>query len=128
VAENFPAEVVAFFEDTNKWDVKVQGYKGIAAAIAEMQPPGDVIEGVVRFVKMKMKDWKESNINLIKESIALFTVIATTCDRLGKRSVYVMMPYLSDKLGDVKQVNTVSELLLSLSEVVTPKYVATQIL
>jgi hypothetical protein len=35
-----------------------------------------------------------------------------------------MMPYLSDKLGDVKVVNQVHELLLSLSEVVTPKYVA----
>lgn len=34
------------------------------------------------------------------------------------------MPFLSDKLGDVKVMNQVSELLLSLSEVVTPKYVA----
>jgi hypothetical protein len=36
----------------------------------------------------------------------------------------VMMPFLSDKLGDVKTLNLVAELLLSLSEVVTPKYVA----
>jgi len=41
-----------------------------------MQASGDIIEAVVRFVKAKMKDWKESNINLIKESIALFTAIA----------------------------------------------------
>jgi len=41
-----------------------------------LNPGADVIEGVVKFVKMKMKDWKESNINLIKESIALFTCIA----------------------------------------------------
>lgn len=47
---------------------------------------------------------------------------------MGKRAVYVMMPFLSDKLGDVKTLNSVSELLLSLSEVVTPKYVATQII
>jgi len=38
------------------------------------------------------------------------------------------MPFLSDKLGDVKVVNSVSELLLSMSEVVTPKYVALQII
>jgi len=72
---------------------------------------------------MRLKDWKESNINLIKEAIILFTVIATSCDNLTKRSVFVMMPFLSDKLGDVKMVNPVHELLLSLSESVTPKYV-----
>lgn len=40
-----------------------------------MQPGGDVIEAVVKFVKSKMKDWKESNLNIIKEAIALFTTI-----------------------------------------------------
>ena len=39
-----------------------------------------------------------------------------------------MMPFLSDKLGDVKMLNPVSELLLSLSETVTPKYVALQLI
>jgi hypothetical protein len=34
------------------------------------------------------------------------------------------MPFLSDKLGDTKVLASVSELILSLSEVVTPKYVA----
>ena len=77
---------------------------------------------------MKMKDWKESNVNLIKESIALFTVIAQNCEKLNKRAAWVMMPFLSDKLGDVKVVNQVSELLLSLSEIVTPKYIALQII
>lgn len=128
VVENFPAEVVGCFEDSKKWNEKVEGYKGIATAIAAMQPGADVIEGVVKFTKMKMKDWKESNINLIKESIALFTVIAQNCDKLSKRSVWVMMPFLSDKLGDVKVLNSVSELILSLSEVVTPKYVASQVI
>jgi hypothetical protein len=39
-----------------------------------------------------------------------------------------MMPFLSDKLGDVKVMNPVSELCLLLSEVVTPKYVALQLI
>ena len=47
---------------------------------------------------------------------------------MSKRAVFVMMPFLSDKLGDVKLLNSVSELLLSLSETVTPKYVALQLL
>lgn len=36
VVENFPAEVVGCFEDSKKWNEKVEGYKGIATAIAAM--------------------------------------------------------------------------------------------
>lgn len=49
-----------------------------------------------------MKDWKESNVNLIKECIALFLVIAQNCEKVNKRAVSCLMPFLSDKLGDVK--------------------------
>jgi hypothetical protein len=93
-----------------------------------MQPDAVIIEAVVKYTKIKLKDWKESNINLIKESIGLFTTISTSCEKLSKRAVFVMMSFLSDKLGDVKMLNPVSELLLSLSETVTPKYVALQLI
>lgn len=49
-----------------------------------------------------MKDWKESNINLIKESIALLSTIAQNCEKVNKRAVATYMPFLSDKIGDVK--------------------------
>jgi hypothetical protein len=89
-----------------------------------MNPGADVIEAVVRFVKMKMKDWKESNINIIKEAIALFTLIQQNCEKIGKRAVSVMMPFLSEKIGDVKMMVSVGELLMGLCELVTPKFVA----
>ena len=38
------------------------------------------------------------------------------------------MPFLSDKIGDVKVQTQVHELLMSLSELVTPKFVAMQII
>jgi hypothetical protein len=71
-----------------------------------------------------MKDWKESNINMIKESINLFTTISKTSDKVSKRTVFVMMPFLSEKIGDVKLVTTVNELLMALAELVTPKFIA----
>ena len=125
--ECFPAEIVAKFEDS-KWQEKQEGYKGISAEIIQMNPDAVVIEAVCKFVKIKTKDFKESNINLIKEAILLFTAIAQNCERVGKRAVHCIMPFLSDKLGDVKTVNLVHELLLSLSEVVTPKYIANQVI
>lgn len=76
ITSNFPPEVVELFEDTKKWNEKVEGYKGLAAGLISSQPPSDLIEAVVRFTKTKMKDWKESNVNIVKEAIALFTTIA----------------------------------------------------
>lgn len=72
--ENFPAEIVSKFDDA-KWQEKVEGFKGVGEQLAGMNPGADVIEAVAKFVKIKMKDWKESNINLIKETIALLTII-----------------------------------------------------
>jgi hypothetical protein len=40
-----------------------------------MQPEPVIIEAVVKYIRDRTKQWKESNINIIKEVIALFTVI-----------------------------------------------------
>lgn len=97
----------------------------LGEAMKEMQqPPYDVIEAVVKYVKLKMKDWKESNLNIIKESINLFILISQNFERVNKRAVACMMPYLSDKLGDVKTSANVQELLMNMSELVKPKFVA----
>lgn len=51
-------------------------------------------------------------------------VIAKNSEKVSKRSVAVIMPFLSDKIGDVKLMQSVKELLMALSELVTPKFVA----
>lgn len=102
--------------------------KGLGEKVTEMSPGQDVIEAVVKFVKNKMKDWKESNINLVKETIALFSVIASACEKVNRRAVACAMPFLSDKIGDVKMTQSVFELLLKLSELVTPKYIELQVI
>lgn len=71
-------------------------------AIIDQQPGFDVIEAVAKFVKMKTKDWKDSNMNIIKEAVALFSVISSNSEKVNNRHVSCIMPFLSDKLGDVK--------------------------
>ena len=70
-----------------------------------------------------MKDWKENNINLIKETIQLFTNVLKNSEKINKRSVACLMPFLSEKIGDVKTVQTVHELIILLSEAIGPKFV-----
>lgn len=65
VKETFDAAHVAKFEEA-KWNLKVEGFTGIQEQIAEMKPDAVVIEALCKFIKAKMKDWKESNLNLMK--------------------------------------------------------------
>lgn len=51
-----------------------------------MQPPPQMIEALAKFIKAKMKDWKESNINLQKGIVALFQSFATI-DSASKRAI-----------------------------------------
>ena len=71
-----------------------------------------------------MKEWKESNLNLIKESITLFTTIAKASDKINKKAVIILMPFLSDKIGDAKYSAGVQELLMMFAEQVTPKFIS----
>lgn len=103
-------------------------FKGLGEQIIELQPAQDVIESVVKFTKSKMKDWKESNLNLIKESIALFLLISLNCEKINKRAVACIMPFICDKIGDVKLVTNISETILNLSEIVTPKFMSMQVI
>jgi len=49
-----------------------------------------------------MKDWKESNVNLMKESVFILAAMANSCDRVPKRAVSCYAPFLIDKIGDMK--------------------------
>ena len=87
-----------------------------------------MVEALAKFIKGILKDWKESNVNLIKETINIFTVVTQNCPKINKRAVSCLMPFLSDKIGDVKVMQTTKDLLIALAEMVTPKFVGLQII
>ena len=67
--EFYEAEHIANLEDSKPWKEKVEGLKGIQAQIEELKPDSRTCEATCRFVKAKCKEWKESNINLMKEAV-----------------------------------------------------------
>lgn len=60
---------ISKLKDDAKWQEKQEGFKGIQSQIEELKPEPVMLEATARYVKAKMKDWKESNINLMKEAI-----------------------------------------------------------
>ena len=68
VGEFYPAEHVAKFEEA-KWQEKKIGFDGFREFIEANKPDGPMVEATAKFIKAKMKDWKESNIVIMKEAI-----------------------------------------------------------
>lgn len=71
VSEFYDATHVGKFEEA-KWQLKVEGFHGLKEQVEALKPNSQMIEATCKFVKAKLKDWKESNVNLIKEAIFLF--------------------------------------------------------
>jgi hypothetical protein len=63
-----------------------------------------------------MKDWKESNINLMKCIVSVFNCIVNNSDRVNKRTIQCGMSFFGDKLGDVKMVASIKEMLIVAAE------------
>ena len=85
-----------------------------------------MLEAVSKFIKAKMKDFKESNINLMKEIIATFNSIAQNCDAINKRTFQTAMQFFIDKIGDIKMTVQIKEMLVLAAEKVSPKYISLQ--
>jgi hypothetical protein len=83
-----------------------------------------MVEATARFMKAKMKDWKESNMNMIKETVFTLKTIVDNCERVPKRALFVCAPFLVDKIGDSKFA-AIKEVLMLLADFVTAKFVAT---
>lgn len=86
-----------------------------------------MVEATAKFIKAKMKDWKESNLVMMKEAILTLLEMTKHCDDIPKRAVAVYTPFLCEKIGDVKMSAIVKETLLNASEFCTAKFVSIQL-
>ena len=86
-----------------------------------------MVEATAKFIKAKMKDWKESNLDMMKEAIFTFQAMIAHCPKIAKRAVAVYAPFLGEKIGDVKMSAAIKELYTEVGEHVTAKFVSVQI-
>lgn len=119
-------ENVKYFDGT-KWQDKVKGFQAIQGEIEANKPDSVTIWATALFLKTKMKDWKESNMNMIKESINVFLKIVECCDRIPKKALSIYGSFLCEKIGEAKYGPPITQLLTSLADFITSKYVAQQV-
>jgi len=85
-----------------------------------------VLEATSKFIKDKMKDWKESNVNMIKESLITLQKMIDSGQKVPKRVFVTYASFICDKIGDIKVAKIIADLLMALAECLTPKFIASQ--
>ena len=71
-----------------------------------------------------MKDFKVSNVNLLKAIVDIFNHMATSTETMSKRTMQCGMAFFVDKIGDVKLTKQIQEMLMNASELVTPNFIS----
>ena len=86
-----------------------------------------MVEATAKFIKAKMKDWKESNIVMMKEAIQILLTMTIHCENIPKRALAVYTPFICEKIGDVKMSTMIKESLINAAECCTAKFVSIQV-
>ena len=123
INEKVPASIVKQFEEA-KWQDKKEAYTKLAEWLNEQEYSNENFEATFWFVKIKMKEWKEKNVNIVKAALQCISDIVTASEGMSKRAATIIIPFLSESVGDPKYKDTCRENLLSLSELVGPGFVA----
>lgn len=83
-----------------KWETKVIGIQWMQEWIIENKIPPNLTEYAFRVLKGSLKEWKDTNKNMIKSAIQCIHTILSSATRLGRRSIAIVIPFLCEKLVD----------------------------
>lgn len=122
-SEFYEASIIAKFEEA-KWQDKVEGFNGLKEAIESLKPDKTIVEATLKFVKAKMKDFKESNINLMKETANIFLCLTQHCEEIPKRAVACFSPFPCEKIGDIKMSAVIKDGFMNAAESCTAKFIS----
>mmetsp|Transcript_27959 Transcript_27959/g.24626 ORF Transcript_27959/g.24626 Transcript_27959/m.24626 type:complete len:219 (-) Transcript_27959:375-1031(-) len=109
--------------NSNDWKEKKEAFVELGKWVpAHMDTLKPYTEHLFRYIKAKMKDWKESNINIMKEAFPfLLTIIKNPDISFSKQCFDIIAPFAINNLGEAKYNQPASELITLSCEVVNPK-------
>lgn len=109
--------------DESKWQDKKEAYTNLSAWFLQQDYTSDIFEACMWLVKIKMKEWKEKNVNIVKGALQCISDIINGTTGMSKRGATIFIPFLSESVGDPKYKETCKENLLSLCEIFGPSFV-----
>lgn len=126
--EKLGGDTIALFNDS-KWDNRKQAFTNLAEYIQNnVDDANRSVENIHKFVKIKLKDYKENNFNIIKEAIVVIQNLCELCNNFAKKHCVIIIKKLSEKMGDMKLKQNVVNLLMKFMEYHGPKYITNVLL
>ena len=122
ITEKAPQDILAQFED-EKWQEKKEAYAKFATWLLEQEYSGELFEASFWFIKIKLKDFKESNVNIVKSALQCVYDVVKGSSSIPKKAAVITIPFLSENIGNPKYKDLWKECLLSLAELVSPGFV-----
>jgi hypothetical protein len=120
---------------STKWDEKKNGLILLNDWITENTNSNfsliqNNLENIVVFVKIKLKDYKEMNFNIVREAMNIFTNLISNFSGKGfeKRLSLGILRGFAEKIADVKLKENMSNLLYAMMENQGPKFIMTNLL
>ena len=112
----------------SEWKEKQKGIISLKEwVLSNKEEAQKVLEALTIWIKSKLKDFKEHNPGILKESLILLQSISDTCVTT-KKFAYIIIPLMMEKMNEVKLLETTKNIIMSIADSATPMYVATLIL
>ena len=126
--QNSISKEVVVLSNSNKWDERKQSFTLISTFISENPDEATKInETIVKFIRIKLKDFKENNFNILREAIDIYEKMVDTAI-FNSRFTRGIVIKLLDKWSDVKLKQSINNLFMKLCESQTPKIIVNIIL
>jgi len=126
VSNSVPREILEEFY-TGTWKEKQKKLQDLKEWLERNQPDENLVEALAVWLKGKLKDFKEKNSNILKETLDLLTQLANSTT-ITKKFANVIILGLFDKISDTKLSTPCQNLFLSISDSATPSYVASLVI
>lgn len=111
--------------NSSKWEDRRTAFNNMASYIQSFKEETNRhLSYFLKFIKLKLKDYKESNFNIVKEAINTIQVLCENCSSFGKKHAVGVCKRLIEKLSDNKLKPTLVSMLNKFMEYLTPKFIS----
>lgn len=122
ISQQISPEITALSNST-KWNERKQAFSDLSKWIKDnSNNNSELLNTIIKFIKFKLRDFKESNVIIVKEAIELFETLLEI-PGFTKKHTYYAIKKLIDKWGEAKLKTPINNFLLKLIEYQTPKHV-----
>ena len=110
--------------NNNKWDIRRDAFVELNKWILNNSGEAKVnIDIILKFQKLKLKDYKENNFNILKEALTVIDSLLSSCDNFSKRHANPIIKKTHEKIGDNKVKDKYISLLFKMMDYLSPKYI-----